>query len=416
VDSLGVVSVEFRRWQAWLLCVGKPIGDTTDKIEGKTNAWRSFAFTLRLANERNRAAHAPMVLDVDSDQRAAPMHTTMQAAQVEAFGKPLQLREHIIPTPGPGQILVQTEACGVCHTDLHAASGDWPLKPSLPFTPGHEGIGIVVALGAGVTAVKEGERVGVPWLYSACGHCEYCLAARETVCGEAQFGGYTKNGGFADYIIADPNYVAHIPARLSARDAAPLICAGITSYKGLKETRARPGEWVVVSGVGGLGHLAVQYAKAMGLQVCAVDVDDRKLEHAKRLGADALVNAKHGDPIAAVQSATSGGAHGVLITAPSLSAFKQGVGMTRKFGTCVLVGLPPGEFPTPLFDVVARCITIRGSFVGTRKDMAETLAFAADGKVKADIELQPLSAINSVLSRLAAGEVPSRVVLDFSTS
>ncbi len=340
----------------------------------------------------------------------------MQAAQVKAFGKPLEVSELTMPVPGSAQVLVKTEACGVCHTDLHAANGDWPLKPSLPFTPGHEGIGIVVALGRGVSAVKEGDRVGVPWLYSACGHCEYCLAARETVCDEAQFGGYTKNGGFAEYIIADPNYVAHIPARLSARDAAPLICAGITSYKGLKETRARPGEWVVVSGVGGLGHLAVQYAKAMGLQVCAVDVDDRKLEHAKRLGADALVNAKQGDPIAAVQSATGGGAHGVLITAPSLSAFKQGVGMTRKFGTCVLVGLPPGEFPTPLFDVVARCITIRGSFVGTRKDMAETLAFAADGKVKADIELQPLSAINSVLSRLAAGEVPSRVVLDFSTS
>jgi alcohol dehydrogenase, propanol-preferring len=340
----------------------------------------------------------------------------MQAAQVTAFGSPLQVRELTVPEPGPGQILVQTEACGVCHTDLHAASGDWPIKPSLPFTPGHEGIGIVVAIGQGVGVVKEGDRVGVPWLYSACGHCEYCLAARETVCGEAQFGGYTKNGGFADYIIADPNYVAHIPAHLSAREAAPLICAGITSYKGLKETGARPGEWVVVSGIGGLGHLAVQYAKAMGLQVCAVDIYDRKLEHAKRLGADALVNAKRDDPIGAVQKATSGGAHGVLITAPSLGAFKQGVGMTRKFGTCVLVGLPPGEFPTPLFDVVARCITIRGSFVGTRKDMAEALAFAAAGKVKADIELQPLSAINAVFERLAVGEVPSRVVLDFSPS
>ena len=342
------------------------------------------------------------------------MTLKMQAAVVEQFGKPLVLRELDIPTPGPGQILVKTEACGVCHTDLHAANGDWPLKPGLPFTPGHEGIGIVTALGAGVTAVKEGERVGVPWLYSACGHCEYCLAAREPVCAEAQFGGYTKNGGFAEYIVADPNYVAHVPARLAARDAAPLICAGITSYKGLKETQARPGEWVVVSGIGGLGHLAVQYAKAMGLHVCAVDIDDGKLEHAKRLGADAVVNAKRGDAIDAVRKATGGGAHGVLITAPSLGAFKQGVGMTRKCGTCVLVGLPPGEFPTPLFDVVANCITIRGSFVGNRRDMAEALAFAADGKVKADIELQPLSAINNVFSRLAHGDVPSRVVLDFA--
>ncbi len=343
------------------------------------------------------------------------MKTQMQAAVVEQFGKPLVLKELDIPTPGPGQVLVKTEACGVCHTDLHAANGDWPLKPALPFTPGHEGIGIVTALGAGVTAVKEGDRIGVPWLYSACGHCEFCLAAREPVCAEAQFGGYTKNGGFAEYIVADPNYAARIPAGLAPHEAAPLICAGITSYKGIKETQARPGEWVVVSGVGGLGHLGIQYAKAMGLHVCAVDIDDTKLDHAKRLGADAVVNAKEGDPIAAVIKATGGGAHGVLITAPSLGAFKQGVGMTRKCGTCVLVGLPPGEFPTPLFDVVANCITIRGSFVGNRRDMAEALAFAADGKVKADIELQPLSAINNVFHRLAHGDVPSRVVLEFAS-
>jgi propanol-preferring alcohol dehydrogenase len=342
------------------------------------------------------------------------MSRTMQAAFVEQFGKPLVIREVDIPEPGAGQILVKTEACGVCHTDLHAANGDWPVKPIPPFTPGHEGIGIVTALGAGVTAVKEGDRVGVPWLYSACGHCEYCLAAWETVCAEAKFGGYTQNGAFAEYLLADPNYVAHIPRGLKARDAAPIICAGITSYKGIKETGARPGEWIVISGIGGLGHLGIQYAKAMGLHVCAVDIDDGKLAHAKKLGADIVVNAKQDDPVTAVQKGTGGGAHGVLITAPSLSAFKQGVGMTRKLGTCVLVGLPPGEFPTPLFDVVANCITIRGSFVGTRRDMTEALAFAAEGKVRADIEMQPLSAINSVFERLAHGEVASRVVLDFS--
>jgi propanol-preferring alcohol dehydrogenase len=342
------------------------------------------------------------------------MTTTMQAAFVEQFGHPLVLREVPVPAPGPGQMLVKTEACGVCHTDLHAANGDWPVKPALPFIPGHEGIGIVVALGAGVTAVKEGDRVGVPWLYSACGHCEYCLAGHEPVCPEAQFGGYSKNGGYAGFIVADPNYVAHIPAQLAARDAAPLICAGVTSYKGIKETQAKPGEWIVVSGIGGLGHLAVQYAKAMGLHVCAVDIDPGKLAHATRLGADATVDARAPDAVDAVIKATNGGAHGVLITAPSLPAFRQGVGMTRKFGTCVLVGLPAGEFPTPLFDVVANCITIRGSFVGSRLDMAEALAFAVDGKVKADIELQRLAEINSVFARLKKGEVPARVVLDFS--
>lgn len=342
------------------------------------------------------------------------MTSTMKAAVVEQFGQPLMLREWDIPTPGPGQILVKTEACGVCHTDLHAARGDWPVKPTLPFIPGHEGIGVVVAIGSGVTAAKEGDRVGVPWLYSACGHCEHCLAAWETVCGQAEYGGYTKNGGFAEYILADPNYVARIPAALAATEAAPIICAGITTYKGIKETGARPGEWIAISGAGGLGHLAIQYAKAMGLHVCAVDIDDGKLAHATRLGADFVINAAAADPVGDLRKATGGGAHGVLITAPSLPAFQQGVSMTRKRGTCVLVGLPPGEFPTPLFDVVANCITIRGSFVGTRSDMAEALAFAAEGKVKADIELQPLSAINDVLERLHHGKVASRVVIDFS--
>jgi propanol-preferring alcohol dehydrogenase len=344
------------------------------------------------------------------------MSTKMNAAIVRQFGSPLALEQWDIPRPRANQILIKTEACGVCHTDLHAAKGDWPVKPTLPFIPGHEAIGLVTAVGAGVSIVKEGDRVGVPWLYSACGHCEYCLSAWETVCPDAKFGGYTSNGGFAEYVLADPDYVARVPAGLSAIEAAPLICAGVTTYKGIKQTEARPGEWVAISGVGGLGHLAVQYAKAMGLLVCAIDIDDGKLAHAKRLGADLVFNARAADPGAAVKKETGGGAHGVLITAPSLIAFKQGTGMTRRRGTCVLIGLPPGEFPVPLFDVVANCITIRGSFVGTRYDMAEALRFAADGKVKADIELAPLSSINNVFKRLERGDVASRVVLDFTSS
>jgi propanol-preferring alcohol dehydrogenase len=344
------------------------------------------------------------------------MTQKMKAAVVEHFGQPLVIQEWDIPTPGPGQILIKTEACGVCHTDVHAANGDWPLKPTLPFIPGHEAIGWVVALGSGVTAVKEGDRVGVPWLYSACGHCEYCLSAWETVCPEAEFGGYTKNGGFAEYLLGDPNYVAHIPAGLKSAEAAPLVCAGLTTYKGIKETGAKPGQWIAISGIGGLGHLAIQYAKVMGLRICAIDVDDGKLAHARHLGADVVINARNGDAVAALKKETGGGAHGVVITAPSLGAFKQGVGMTRKHGTCVLIGLPPGEFPVPLFDVVSNCITIRGSFVGNRQDMAEALAFAADGKVKADVELQPLSAVNQVIDRLEHGNVASRVVIDFMAS
>jgi len=342
------------------------------------------------------------------------MPSTMQAAVVERFGQPLVLKNIPIPSPGPSDILVKTEACGVCGTDIHAAKGEWPEKPTPPFIPGHEAIGLVVEVGSHVTNVKVGDRVGVPWLYSACGHCEYCLTAWETVCPNAQFGGYTKNGGFAEYVLADPNYVARIPEGLGAKEAAPIICAGVTTYKGLKETGAKPGEWVAISGAGGLGHVAIQYAKAMGLYVVAIDIEESKLAQAKTLGADATVNAKTGDAGAAVKKITGGGAHGVLITAPSLSAFKEGVAMTRKLGTCVLVGLPPGDFPVPLFDVVANCITIRGSFVGNREDMAEALRFAVEGKVKADIELQPLSAINEVLTRLEHGDVAARVVLDFA--
>jgi len=354
-----------------------------------------------------------MDLSSTIDKAKHTIPATMIAATVVAFGKPLELREWPVPVPGHDEILVKTEACGVCHTDLHAADGDWPVKPTPPFIPGHEAIGIVVAMGAGVTSVKLGERVGVPWLYSACGHCEYCLTAWEPVCGDAKFGGYTQNGGFAPYVIADPDYVAHIPEGLDARAAAPLICAGITTYKGVKETQAKPGQWIAISGCGGLGHLAIQYAKAMGLLVVGIDVDDAKLALATKLGADAVVNAMHGDAIEVVKKATGGGAHGVLITAPSLPAFNQGVEMTRKHGTCVLVGLPPGEFPVPLFDVVANCITIRGSFVGNRADMAEALSFGARGQVKADIELQPLSAVNEVFARLQKGKVAGRVVLTF---
>jgi propanol-preferring alcohol dehydrogenase len=352
-------------------------------------------------------------LEPEVVSKTSKTSVTMQAAVVEEFGKPLVLRDWDVPTPGPGQIVVRTEACGVCGTDIHAARGEWPLKPTPPFIPGHEAIGIVSAVGAGVTIVKEGDRVGVPWLHSACGHCEYCLKGWETVCPAAQFSGYTVNGGFAGFVLADPNYVAHIPKGLSAVEAAPLICAGITTYKGIKQTEARPGEWIAISGIGGLGHLAVQYAKAMGLLVAAIDIDDKKLAHAKELGADLVFNAKNADPAAALKKETGGGAHGVLITAPSLVAFQQGIGMTRKLGTCVLVGLPPGEFPIPLFNVVADCVTVRGSFVGTRQDMAETLDFAVRGKVKADVELQPLSQINSIFTRLEHGDVAARVVIEF---
>jgi propanol-preferring alcohol dehydrogenase len=335
---------------------------------------------------------------------------TMRAAVVEKFGEPLRIREVPVPSPGPGQALIQIIATGVCHTDLHAADGDWPVKPTPPFIPGHEGAGVVVKVGPGVTHLEVGDRVGLAWLHSACGHCEFCLRGWETLCHEQKNSGYSVNGSFAEYAIAQADYLGRLPDQLSFIDAGPILCAGVTTYKGLKETEARPGEWVVISGVGGLGHVAIQYAKAMGLHVAAVDVGDDKLALASKLGADIAVNAKSQDPAAMIQQEI-GGAHGVLVTAVSPIAFKQAVGMLRRHGTCVLIGLPPGDFPVSIFDVVLNRYTLRGSIVGTREDLQEALAFAAEGKVKATIEQQPLESINDVFSRLKQGKVNGRVVL-----
>src|SRR5215472_12807755 len=335
---------------------------------------------------------------------------TMKAAVVNRFRQPLEMREVPVPSPGPGQALVQIIATGVCHTDLHAADGDWPVKPTPPFIPGHEGAGVVVQLGPGVTHVKEGDRVGIAWLHSACGRCEFCLSGWETLCKAQQNSGYSVNGSFAQFALTQADFLGRIPNQLSFVDAGPILCAGVTSYKGLKETETRPGEWVVISGVGGLGHVAVQYAKAMGMHVATVDLGAEKIALAQKLGAEVTIDAKTQDPPTEIQKQI-GGAHGVLVTAVSTVAFKQAIGMLRHGGTCVLNGLPPGEFPVPIFDVVLNRYTIRGSIVGTRRDLEEALKFAAEGKVRATIETQPLESINDVFARLKTGKVNGRIVL-----
>ena len=211
------------------------------------------------------------------------MPNIMKAAVVHRFGDKLQIEDVPVPVPAEGQALIKIEATGVCHTDLHAVDGDWPVKPTLPFIPGHEGAGTVVSLGPGVKHLKEGDRVGIAWLHSACGYCEFCLTGWETLCLKQQNSGYSINGSFAEYALGQADYLARLPDKLSFTDAGPILCAGVTTYKGLKETQARPGEWVVISGVGGLGHVAVQYAKAMGLHVVAVDLGSDKLELASKL-------------------------------------------------------------------------------------------------------------------------------------
>lgn len=338
------------------------------------------------------------------------MAQMMKAAVVQSFGQPLEIQEVERPEPQPGQAVIKIEASGVCHTDLHAAEGDWPVKPGLPFIPGHEGVGHVTAVGAGVTAVREGDRVGVPWLHTACGHCEHCYTGWETLCGEQQNTGYSVNGGFAEYVAADPAFLGHLPEGLDFAPAAPLLCAGVTVYKALKMTDTKPGDHLVVSGIGGLGHLAVQYAKAMGRHVVAVDVAEPKLALARDLGAEATVNAAEEDPVEAVQK-LCGGAQGIVVTAVSPKAFQQAVGMLHKRGTMSLVGLPPGDFGLPIFDVVLNAKTVRGSIVGTRQDLAEALAFAADGKVAAHFSEDKLDNVNAVFAKMRDGGIDGRVVL-----
>ncbi|WP_311946642.1 alcohol dehydrogenase AdhP [Halomonas piscis] len=341
------------------------------------------------------------------------MDKTMQAAVVRKFGEPLAIEEAAVPRPQQGEILVKVAATGVCHTDLHAAHGDWPVRPNPPFIPGHEGVGHIVAVGDGVTHVKEGDRVGVPWLYSACGYCEHCLGGWETLCESQQNTGYSVNGSFADYTLADAGFVGRLPDNVDFLEIAPVLCAGVTVYKGLRMTDTRPGQWVVISGIGGLGHMAVQYARAMGLNVAAVDIDDAKLAHANSLGATVTVNALKTDP-ASFLKREIGGAHGALVTAVSPKAFDQAQGMLRRGGTLVLNGLPPGDFPLPIFDTVLNGITVRGSIVGTRQDLQEALDFAGEGKVKATVATDKLENINEIFQRMIDGKIEGRLVLDMT--
>ena len=338
--------------------------------------------------------------------------TTMRAAVVTEFGKDLQIQDLPVPVPGRGEALVKVLTTGVCHTDLHAAEGDWPVKPSPPFIPGHEGVGEVVALGEGVTDLVVGDLVGNAWLWSACGDCQYCRTGWETLCEAQQNAGYSVAGSFGEYMLVDSRFAARIPAGSDPVEIAPVLCAGVTVYKGLKMTEAKPGQWVTISGIGGLGHIAVQYAVAMGLRVAAVDIADDKLALAKKHGAELTVNALHEDPIEVIQRET-GGCHGVLVTAVHPSAFGQAIGMARRGGTIVFNGLPPGDFPAPIFEIVLKGLTVRGSIVGTRQDLEEALDFYAQGKIHPTVSTRELSEVNAVLDEMKHAKIDGRVVIKY---
>jgi alcohol dehydrogenase, propanol-preferring len=269
-----------------------------------------------------------------------------------------------------------------------------------------------VALGGGVTDLAIGDLVGNAWLGSACGDCQYCRTGWETLCEAQQNGGYSVDGSFGEYMLVDSRFAARIPAGSDPVEVAPVLCAGVTVYKGLKMTEARPGQWVTISGIGGLGHIAVQYAVAMGLRVAAVDIADDKLALAKAHGAEVTVNALDEDPAEVIQRET-GGCHGVLVTAVHPSAFGQAIGMARRGGTIVFNGLPPGDFPAPIFDIVLKGLTVRGSIVGTRQDLEEALDFYARGKIHPTVSVRELSEVNAVFDEMKHAKIDGRVVLKF---
>jgi propanol-preferring alcohol dehydrogenase len=340
----------------------------------------------------------------------------MRAAVVQSFDQPLVVQDLAIPEPKGFEALVKVDYTGVCHTDLHAAHGDWPVKPAPPFVPGHEGIGTVIAVGQDVSRIGVGDTVGNAWLWSSCGECEYCETGWETLCPNQKNGGYAVDGSFGQYMLVDSRYCPIIPAGVTdLAAAAPILCAGVTLYKGLKQTGARPGQWVLISGVGGLGHLAVQYAVAMGCRVAAVDVSDEKLALARHHGAEVTVNAMTvADPAAEIQAQTDGGVHGALVTAVNGKAFPQAIGALRRGGTVSLVGLPPEQFPLDIFSTVLNGLTVRGSIVGTRKDMAEAIDFFARGKVSPTYTVRPLSDINAIFHEMEQGKIDGRIVMKMS--
>ncbi|BDG03172.1 alcohol dehydrogenase AdhP [Anaeromyxobacter oryzae] len=336
----------------------------------------------------------------------------MKAAVVREFKAPLRIEDLPKPTPGPGEVVVKIEASGLCHTDIHAAHGDWPVKPKLPLIPGHEGVGIVESVGAGVSTVKEGDRVCIPWLGSACGVCEYCTSGRETLCELQQNTGYSVDGSYAEYARASALYVGKVPAGVDPNDAAPLTCAGVTTYKAVKVAGTRSSDLVAVFGIGGLGHLAVQYGKIAGGTVVAVDLVEDKLELARTLGADYTVNPRQEDPVEAIRKL--GGADQAVCVAVSPKAFEQAYRSLRRGGTLAFVALPADNFmQLPIFETVLHGITVVGSIVGTRADLAEVFELHARKRTRVVYDIRKLEQVNESFEEVEKAKVPARLVFTF---
>ena len=338
----------------------------------------------------------------------------MKAAVLTGFGAPLELAELPVPTPADDEVLIQLEACGVCHSDLTIIDGELPAfraaaKPRL--VPGHEAVGRVVARGSAVSGLEVGQRVGVAWLYQSCGVCEPCLEGNENLCRRGVVTGLMVDGGYAEFMRAKASHAIPVPDALGPEEAAPLFCAGVTVYRALRNAGAAPGQRVAVFGIGGLGHLAVQIAKAMGAEVIGLDVAPAKLALATELGAARVLVASDAEALKAL--AKAGGVHVAIVTSSSNAAFDAAMTVLRPTGTLAVVGLPAKPLSFAALALVGREIRVIGSAVGTRDDLRAVLAMAAEGKLKCRTESQPLDQINQVLDRMRAGSIYGRVVLRY---
>ncbi|HKM67808.1 MAG TPA: zinc-dependent alcohol dehydrogenase [Candidatus Acidoferrum sp.] len=336
----------------------------------------------------------------------------MKAAILHELRCPLTLEEVAQPKPGPREVLIEVEACGVCHSDLHVADGDWPQIVPItkrPLILGHEIAGRVVELGASVDILKVGDRVGVPWVHWTCGECEFCREGNENLCAKQQITGVTVDGGYAEFVKAPASHALKIPDGLSSIDAAPLFCAGVTVYRALTHANIKPGQRLAVFGVGGLGHLAVQIGQGLGASVIAIDVSDEKLAHAKTLGASTTLNSLAINVVKELRRA--GGVHVALVTSAAKAAYDTAFPCVRPTGMLLVVGLPSESLCFPPILMAASEVRIQASSVGTRQDMRELLAMAATGKIRCQITTQPLAQVNQVMAKLREGSVSGRLVL-----
>ncbi|KAM0194256.1 hypothetical protein ACHAPA_005062 [Fusarium lateritium] len=351
---------------------------------------------------------------------SAPQIPEQQWAQIfEKTNGPIEYKQIPVQKPGPDEVLVNVKFSGVCHTDLHAWQGDWPLDTKLPLVGGHEGAGVVVSRGELVKDVKIGEKVGIKWLNGSCLSCSYCQNADESLCAEALLSGYTVDGSFQQYAIAKAIHVARIPEECDLEAISPILCAGITVYKGIKESGVRAGQSLAIVGAGGgLGSIAVQYAKAMGIHAIAIDGGEEKEKMCMELGAQTFIDfTKSKNLIADVKATTSDGLgpHAALLVAAAEKPFSQATQYIRSRGTVVCIGLPAGaQFSAPVFDTVVRMIQIKGSYVGNRADSAEAIDFYRRGLIKVPFKTVGLSELTDVFKLMKAGQVVGRYVVDTS--